>query len=272
MIVFCIVLISIAIVLYLTMDKNNAVLQLLGWVKKAKGDKVALNSIDTSKSKAIDHDIWDGLLSNNVDSIGKVNYEGFINSKRDFERYLDILSYNPPKQSDTEAYKISYWINAYNAYTVKLIIDNFPLASIKDLSNGVAILNSPWDIKFFEIGGVSFDLNTIEHQILRKEFSEPRIHFAINCASQSCPKLLDEAYTEASLEAQLERQTMSFINSPDKNDIDNNEAKLSKIFDWFAVDFEKNHGSVKQFIQKYVDVDIEPVSISFMEYDWSLNN
>ena len=134
------------------------------------------------------------------------------------------------------------------------------------------MIDSPWDIKFFKIGGISFDLNTIEHDILRKQFNEPRIHFAINCASVSCPRLLNQAYRPETLESQLDLQTKYFIHNPIKNVVTDRELKLSKIFDWFAVDLKNAVGGVKPFIQSYIDDDISEAPISFLNYGWNLNN
>ena len=132
------------------------------------------------------------------------------------------------------------------------------------------MIDSPWDIKFFKIGGVDFDLNTIEHEILRNQFDEPRIHFAINCASKSCPKLRHEAYLTKYLEFQLEDQAKAFINDRSKNRISATEMELSSIFKWFEVDFTKD-GSIMPYIQKYHSDVNSNNKISYMDYDWSLN-
>ena len=249
---------------------NEFALKLFTGVKAASGKQVDLNKIDTSESKEIDHNDWSNLLKANVNISGNVNYPGFLSERGKLESYLKKLSENPPKLSFTERYKLAYWINAYNAFTIKLIIDNYPLQSIKDISNGLPMLNSPWDIKFFEIGGISFDLNTIEHEILRKQFVEPRIHFAINCASISCPKLRNEAYTEDLLEEQLEDQAIEFMKDETKNEISTSHTKLSKIFHWFAADFKKE-GSIEKYLKKYAPELNEENKISFVEYNWQLN-
>jgi hypothetical protein len=144
------------------------------------------------------------------------------------------------------------------------------LKSIKDISSGLPMINSPWDIKFFKIGNVEFDLNTIEHEILRKQFNEPRIHFAINCASFSCPILRNEAYDADKLEAQLDEQALRFIQNPDKNIINEKQILLSPIFSWFEKDFTINQ-SLKTYLKKYHPSVDEQLPIRFMDYDWSLN-
>jgi hypothetical protein len=122
-----------------------------------------------------------------------------------------------------------------------------------------------------EIEGKKYDLNNVEHSILRKEFEEPRIHFAIVCASFSCPKLRREAFIAEKLEVQLQEQTVEFINDPAKNSISKNKAEVSKIFSWFKGDFTRN-GSLADFINQYAKTKLDKdAKISYMDYDWSLN-
>jgi len=215
------------------------------------------------------HQIWNELLEKNVYK-GNVNYKGFVSEKDKLQKYLDALSKEAPKRNWSKDEKLAYWINAYNAFTIKLIIDNYPTKSIKDLGGAIYKVNTPWDIKFIEIEGKKYDLNNIEHNILRKEFDEPRIHFAINCASVSCPNLRNEAYVANKLEKQLEEQTYSFINDSSKNKITSEKAELSKIFSWFKGDFTKN-GSLEDFINKYAKVKITSQKISYLDYSWNLN-
>ncbi len=215
---------------------------------------------------SISHTIWNTLLVKNVSASGKVNYKGFISSKADLQQYLDLLSANPPASSWPKNERLAYWINAYNAFTVKLIIDNYPLKSIMDLDQG-----KPWDKAFIKIGGKSYSLNNIEHDIIRKQFNEPRIHFAVNCASISCPKLLNEAYTAEKLPGQLNKQTRAYINNPQENRLSVNSAEISSLFDWYKADFTKA-GSLTDFINTYSKVQINPsASISFKNYNWALN-
>ncbi len=250
---------------------NGVVLNSLSTIKSITGNKVDLEKIENSKSTQMDNTVWDALLKKHVHKNGDVNYEGFISDQAMLDSYLNQLSSNPPKNNASSNEKMAYWINAYNAFTVKLIIENYPVQSIKDIAGNIPMVDSPWDIKFFIIGGQNFDLNTIEHEILRKEFNDPRIHFAINCASFSCPRLRNEAFNASSLEAQLEEQTTVFINNPAKNTITENSLQISKIFDWFKSDF-KNAGSVQEFIAKYAKVKLDTsIKIHYRDYDWSLN-
>ncbi|MBD3630626.1 DUF547 domain-containing protein [Cyclobacterium sp.] len=228
-----------------------------------------LGGVDTEPPA---HDIFDSLLSIHVDEEGLVDYKGFIADKEAFEDYLQLLSQNPPDRNTwSREEQLAYWINAYNAYTIKLIMDHYPVKSIRDIGPKLEIplVNTVWHLEFFEIGGRAASLDEIEHKILRKEFEEPRIHFAINCASVSCPKLYNRAFTADKIEMQLEMVTKAFINDPSRNDLDRN--KLSSIFSWFKEDFTRD-GSLVAFINGYADNPLDPnAKISFKEYDWSLN-
>lgn len=225
-------------------------------------------------SIAPSHAIFSQLLSKYVDHDGNVNYKGFQKDSLVLQKYLDLLTSNPPDEANwPKEEQLAYWINLYNAFTIKLVIDHYPLESIKDIGAFIQIpfINSPWDIKFIKIGGDRYDLNNIEHDILRKKFDEPRIHFAINCASFSCPKLRSEAFTADQLDSQLEDQALGFINDPERNKISPNKAEVSKIFDWFKSDFTKN-GNLRAFLNKYAQEKLaQNAKISFMDYDWSLN-
>jgi len=252
------------------MNINDIGLKVLSLVKKVRGEAVDITNFKNKNTNPITHETWTVLLQKWVAVEGNVNYKGFIKDKIELEKYLALLSNNPPGNNWSEEEQLAYWINAYNAFTVKLIIDNYPLKSIKSIVDGLPMINSSWDIKFFKIGETDFDLNTIEHEILRKQFVEPRIHFAINCASFSCPRLRNEAFEALQLENQLEDQTYAFINNPDKNIIDKESTRLSKIFSWFESDFTKTE-PLTTFIKKYQPVFNEEAKIQYLAYSWKLN-
>ncbi len=218
----------------------------------------------------VSHASWNQLLQKHVAQNGAVDYTGFIADKESLQQYLDLLSSNAPAGNWSQAEKLAYWINAYNAFTVKVIADNYPLESIRDLHTlpGIATV---WHKEFFEIGGQPTSLNQIEHEILRKEFVEPRIHFAINCASVSCPVLRNEAYTAEKLETQLTEQAQAFLRQPLRNTITADQLQLSKIFRWFEEDFTRK-GSLIDFLNQYAPVQIHPdADIDFLDYNWALN-
>lgn len=222
--------------------------------------------IITSKTirQKVDHKVWDSLLRTHVNENGRVDYEGFLKDSVKLHAYLHSLSNNPPETHWSKSEKLAYYINTYNAYTVALILRDYPIKSIKDISN-------PWSKKFIPIDGQNYSLNNIEHGILRK-MDEPRIHFAVNCASISCPKLLNKAYIPEQLEEQLDMVTKAFINGPE-NEIQAKEVALSKIFKWYRGDFEVDgKNDLLGFINRFSNVAIhEEAKISFKEYNWQLN-
>ena len=225
-------------------------------------------------STAPSHQLWNELLKSNVKPDGLVDYKGFIREKPKLEKYLKLLSENAPdRKTWSKNEQLAYWINVYNAFTVKLIVDFYPTKSIRDLGPRIKIplIKDVWHYKFFKIAGVEMSLDEVEHSILRKEFEEPRIHFAINCASVSCPPLLNEAFVVANLENQLTRVATTFINDPTRNKISSQSAQLSSIFSWFKGDFTKK-GTLIEFLNRYAKVKLSPnARITFMEYNWNLN-
>lgn len=209
------------------------------------------------------NDLWNELLAKYVSSDGNVDYKGFLKDKEKLQAYLDDMAANNPQKEWSKKEKLVYYINIYNAGTVKLILDNYPTKSIKDI-------NKPWAKEIVKIGENTFSLGDIEHKILRK-MNEPRIHFAINCASYSCPKLMNEAFAVSNIEEMLERATVDFINDPQRNKITEDKLQLSNIFKWYKKDFNSK-GSLINYINPYTENTIdEKANISFLKYDWSLN-
>ncbi|NAS31391.1 DUF547 domain-containing protein [Flavobacteriaceae bacterium R38] len=221
--------------------------------------------IEVSKKvpEAFNHISWDELLQKHVSDNGKVDYKGFKRDRAALKAYLDQLAANLPQDSWTHKDKLAYWINVYNAYTVKLIIDNYPTTSIKDIKD-------PWGQRFFKLGEKWYNLNDVEHRILRK-MGDPRIHFAIVCASISCPKLENRAFSAFNIEERLTKATKGFLSDPSKNNITKDRLKISKIFKWFTKDFKQN-GSLVAFLNMYTDINIDKnAKISYNDYDWNLN-
>ena len=215
-------------------------------------------------SEKINHKAWDVLLHKYVDKNGFVDYKGFKKDQDELTNYLKYLSKNTPTESWSIQEQLAYYINLYNAATVNLILNNYPIESIKDISK-------PWGKSIIKLGNESFSLGDIEHNILRK-MNDPRIHFAINCASYSCPNLLNEAFTASKIEVQLERVSYNFING-NKNNISTTNPELSKIFKWYKKDFKiDGENDLIGFINKYSITKIEVTAdIDFKDYDWALN-
>jgi len=182
-----------------------------------------------------------------------VDYVGFRKDSTKFNQYLNLLAKNPPNDEWSKEEQLAYWINVFNAYTISLVAKHFPVKIIKDIRRGILFINSVWDIKFIKIGKAIYDLNNIEHSILRKRFDEPRIHFVINCASCSCPRLRNEAYRGETLNNQLTEVAELFLADKTKNVISPDKIVISKVFNWFGGDFKKK-GSLIDFLNLYSKV------------------
>jgi hypothetical protein len=208
------------------------------------------------------HAIWDRLLQQHVDFDGMVNYQGFIRDSMLLNEYLKTLS-EFQVESLNKNDKIAFWINAYNAFTVKLIIQNYPLKSIMDLGNGKI-----WDKKWIALNQKTLSLNDIEHNILFKQYSDTRYHFALVCAAKSCPPLFNKAWRGHTLERDLQKRTQLFVQDTNFNQISENKISISKLFEWYSADF----GDIIAYINRFQMIPVsDGASITFKEYDWDLN-
>lgn len=208
---------------------------------------------------------YDAFLRKYVSSQGNVNYASIKANKSEFDAIVKEFNAQYPESNWSKNEVLAFWINTYNLFTIKLIVDNYPTSSI------TGIASKPWDIKCVKLKSHTYSLDQVENSIIRKQFNEPRIHFALNCASESCPILMNSAYKASSLNSQLTRQTKLFLADGSKNSFDKKEITISPIFDWYKVDFTRN-GTVIDFINKYRDTDIKSnVKISYGEYSWKLN-
>ncbi|MDX2019025.1 MAG: DUF547 domain-containing protein [Deltaproteobacteria bacterium] len=228
-----------------------------------------------------DHKAWDALLNTYVKR-GRVAYGRLKQAARsELDAYLHALAAvgRPEYMSWSNEQRMAFLINAYNAATVKLVLDHYPLKSIKSIGllPGAAFREDFITLPALADGEIS--LNHIEHEVLRKKFRDPRIHFAIVCASTSCPELRPEAYVARRLHAQLDDAARRFLADTGKNRYDGTSDTLfvSAIFDWFQTDFEKSAGSVTAFVKRYLPPDqaagITPskTRLKHLDYDWSLN-
>lgn len=211
------------------------------------------------------HASWDALLKVYVREDGTVRYTEFLKDRKELQSYLVRLAKTPPKANWTREARLAYYINLYNAGTMALILDNYPVESIRDIKK-------PWRLKWISVGENRYSLGDIEHKILRK-MDDPRIHFAINCASYSCPVLTRDAYREAEIEAQLQDAARIFINDTERNKIAAEGAQISKIFKWFRSDFESPGTSLWDYLNTYSSTKLSTEApIEFLPYDWSLND
>lgn len=256
----------IIVLLFSQVLQNCSLLSAAGIGSQGQPVKKVSENLNSLETIIIDHSDWDQLLKKHVNSEGLVDYKGFLEDRNVLQEYLKMLSKNPPSETWSVQELLAYYINIYNAATVELILENYPLKSIKDI-------NGAWTKAIVPIGDKTLSLGGIENGILRK-MNEPRIHFAINCASISCPNLLNEAFTADKIEAQLQKVTRTFINSS-KNEIGVNHLKLSKIFDWYQKDYTiQGKNDVIAFVNAYLikKIKISPEAhIEYFEYDWGLN-
>lgn len=241
------------------------------------------------------HASWTALLRQHVRLVRsgqatQVAYAGFKADRAALKAYLDSLSAvtRAAFAGWQKAERQAFLINAYNAFTVELILTRYPdLKSIKDLGS---LLSSPWKPKWITLLGNQVSLDDIEHAMLRKrgDYDDPRVHFAVNCASIGCPALREEAFVAARLDAQMDEQTVRFMSDRTRNrwNAQRGRLELSKIFDWYGEDFRLGHrgiGSLTAFAARYADqltdapadrerVRAGGVDIAFTDYDWALND
>lgn len=230
------------------------------------------------------HQQWDKLLSSGVielsqGSATQVDYDFFKAESSQLSGYLAELSQVTQSEFDqwSADQQLAFLINAYNAFTIELILTRYPdLESIKDLGSW---LQSPWKKRFFNLLGQSRTLDELEHQLIRGHFNEPRIHFAVNCASIGCPALATHAYTGSQLEQQLDSAARLFLKDASRNHYlqERQQLRVSKIFDWYGGDFVKAAGSVNAYLADYAKElqatpeQIRQAKLRFNKYDWGLN-
>ncbi len=233
---------------------------------------------------------WNGLLEKHVKWLpdnkqSRVDYNGFKADRAELKKVLDAMT--AVSKSDFDAWskpqQMVFLINAYNAFTVELILTKYPdLKSIKDLGSFVS---SPWKKKFFKLLGEERTLDWIEHEQLRPNYGDPRVHAAVNCASIGCPALRSDAFTVAKLDAQLEDGMLRFMGDRTRNRVKGGTLEVSSIFKWFREDFEKGQrgfNKVEDVFAKYAAqltddaaeqarLKAKTVAVNHLDYDWSLN-
>lgn len=233
------------------------------------------------------HSLWDQILEKYVMDNGPSSSVKYLELKQQdqpkLDKYLlELSSVNSPEyDSWKKSQQLAYLINVYNAYTIKLVLDHYPVDSIKDIGN---FFRSSWKIKFFKLFGDETHLDYVEHSLIRGEngFAEPRIHFALVCASVGCPKLQVRAFTADRLEEMLEYGVQAFLADTTRNrfDVTQNKLHLSSIFKWYGVDFISQSGSVKAYVARYMSSDQQiqsliqsrQIDLNYLDYDWSLND
>lgn len=237
--------------------------------------------LGAAETRTFDHAAFDALLRRHVRN-GRVDYEAF-KAAPTFRAYLDALDGANPAALD-EPERLAFWINAYNAYTIALIVEHGERESIRNINKtlGLVAAKGPWKEPLVRAGGRVLTLDEVEHEIVRKQFHEPRIHFALVCAAVSCPPLRAEAYVGARLNAQLDEQARVFVlHTPASNRVDvaARRVYVSPIFDWYRQDFGGSDASIARFIAQYYAAGPErdlllggTFKLETTPYDWTLNS
>lgn len=271
--------VSFCIALFCNSVRRCRALSLVGLFAVSFGITTAEGGPDLEKAEVG----WKELLLADVTLIpgsSTVNYQAIKKAPEKLKSYTAELG--KVSKAEFEAYsreaRLAFLINAYNAFTIEFIVDNYPVKSIKDLGS---LFSSPWKKKKFSLFGRNVSLDEIEHEMVRPVFREPRIHFAMVCASKGCPGLRNEPYTAEKLEAQLEDSTRKFLTDTTRNRFDREKKRLelSSIFKWYKDDFVTSKGSVATFVAPYMATTREDqqaildknLRISHLDYDWTLN-
>ncbi len=234
------------------------------------------------------HAAWDALLKKHVvvldgSTASQTRYAGFAKDRAALKAYLATLSAVPEAQFNTwsKPQRMAFLINAYNAYTVEKVLTRYPnLKSIRDFGT---VFGNPWKDEFFTLLGHASFLDQIEHEMLRKPgaYDEPRVHYAVNCASIGCPMLREEAYTADKLDRQLEEQAVRFLSDHSRNRFNpaNGRLEVSKIYDWFKEDFGVREKYFSRYAKQLADTPEQRklvtegrAPVAFLDYDWSLND
>lgn len=237
-------------------------------VKSVETKTAIIENKEVEAPTSINHTAFNQLLQKYVSASGDVNYAGFNKDEAKLQDYIKSLtSVNAASLSRNE--QLAYWINAYNALTIDQIIRNYPTKSIMNIAGGKV-----WDQTLpYQFNGKSVTLNSIEKKtLLGSNLFDARIHFAVNCAAVSCPTLINKAYTADNVQSLLTQNTKAALNNPEFNKITTAQASISTLFNWYKADFEKEEGSVMNFINKYSATKINSnTKIDYLDYNWDLN-
>lgn len=240
-----------------------------------------LSSNEPNITMTVDHSVWERILAAYVvaspDRVNRFAYGRVSETDRKaLKAYLSALqdvkvsALKPDEQR-------AYWINFYNALTIDVVLDHYPVKSIKDISLGGGFFASgPWKKPLVTVEGKTLSLDNIEHDILRKTWRDPRVHYAVNCASMSCPNLMAKAFTAANLEQMLTQGARDYINHPRGVRVEKGRVYLSQIFDWYRKDFGANETEVLAHVAGYAAPDLKAqlqgiTRVADYNYDWSLN-
>lgn len=237
---------------------------------------------DPASTQEIDHGVWTQILQDHLitDGSGLARFDyGGMDAQENalLDQYLAdmaaraISTYNRDEQ-------YAYWLNLYNALTIDVVLDHYPVKSIKDIDISPGFFSSgPWGADVIAVEGTSLTLNDIEHRILRPIWKDPRIHYGVNCASIGCPNLLSEAFTSANLDQALDSAAQDYVNNPRGVSITKNQITVSRIYDWFIEDFGNNEQGILNHLKQHAAPELRAAlerigSLHSTQYDWALND
>ena len=239
---------------------------------------------DAGSTATIDHSAWTKLLKKHLkpsnSGVARVGYAAFAGNSADrkaLKTYLESLA-STPVSSFNRKEQMAYWINLYNALTIEVVLDHYPVKSIRDIDISPGLFGSgPWGKKLVTVEGEGLTLNDIEHRILRPVWQDPRLHYAVNCASIGCPNLQPVAWSGAKLGTMLDQAARQYVNDPRGVTIDGDKVVVSRIFDWFLEDFRGSEESVishlKQYAEPGLKAELERIGdLHSTAYDWPLND
>lgn len=238
-----------------------------------------------NSTQTVDHSAWDTLLKTHVkvnpDGLNRVDYAAFKKYDQDkLKAYISALEKIDPRQLN-RVEQFAFFANLYNARTIDIVLEHYPVASIKDISLGggllAAVTGGPWKAKAVKVAGQDLSLDDIEHKILRPTFKDPRVHYSVNCASVGCPNLQPHALSGATLNDQLDQAARQYVNSPRGVNAGQDGLVISSIYRWFKEDFGGNDAGIVAHLKKYAEGPLAEKlkatgTIASDKYDWSLND
>jgi len=235
-----------------------------------------------SSTERIDHSVWDRFLDSYVvadhpSGINLLRYEEARGGKAALDDYVTALGGTAVSKLG-RAEQMAYWINLYNALTIQVVLDHYPVGSIREIRISPGLFSSgPWDKKLLKIEGQAVSLNDIEHRILRPIWKDNRVHYAVNCASLGCPDLQPVAFTAANTEELLEKAARAYVNHPRGARFEGGKLIVSSIYDWFEIDFGGSAGGVIDHLRSYAEGELSKGLVGYSGrlrsgYDWDLND
>ncbi|RYU82161.1 DUF547 domain-containing protein [Hymenobacter persicinus] len=220
------------------------------------------------------HEPWNALLAKHVTREGYVDYTGVLDDEDKLGAYLQTIRKTPPdEQQWSRPEQEAYWLNVYNAATVYMVLQYYPVQSMNEIKvKGLKGSKSAWEAASVTVGTREYSLNQIEREVLRNRFQDPRVHFALVSAARSCPPLLNEAYDGTRLSQQLDEQARRFLRTAGLNQLTPDHLRLSSLFDWYSAELGEGETLIT-WLNHYADVKLAPTAtVEFLPFDWTLND